>query len=109
MHDGAHIYAKHAADRAGSACVSMPPHADTPGDRKQARNASYQTQIVTEGQKRVDVASVAQTQGGDPLTCDRPYRLSLEAHKERTHWAALLAPANVSTIDIANGAGERVK
>ena len=74
----AHTYAKHA----GSACVSMPPHADTPSDLKQARHASYKTQIVAEGQKRGDLASVAQTKiSGETryLATARIARLSRQA------------------------------
>ena len=69
---------------AGSACVSMPPHADTPSDLKQARHASYKTQIMAEGQMRVDLVSVVQNKKGDPLPCGSPHRPSLEASSALT-------------------------
>ena len=106
----AHTYAKPppTADHRLTARVSMPPHAHAPNDRERASRVYSRTQIVVDGQKRVDMASVAQTQKGDPLACERPCRLSLEARS--AHNSRGLHEQSIrSTVKSAIGAGTHVK
>ena len=93
MHDGAHICKARRRPPAphASAChrtLTLP----ATKSKLATRASTYKTQIVAEGQKRVDVASVVQTKKGDPLPCDRPHCLSLEASS-----AIRLRPPHTST------------